>query len=329
MFSRRVFANAGAILIILVSAGMVQVTQAENSYPTKEVRIIVPFTAGGGTDLVTRLFAQELGQKYGQTFLVENRSGGIGGSIGGIALARSLPDGYTIGAGTSSGIQSAAIDGVQYNPLRDLVPIARLGHTKIVLTINSQLPANSVAELIQYAKLNPGMTYGSAGTGTANHFAGEMLAQAAGVQFRHIPYRGEGPALIDVLSGEIDFILGSLTQSKAHIESGVLKALAVTSEDRSPDLPDVPTMIESGYKDFVLDAWYGLYAPRGTPVEIIDALAHAVNEIRDDADISHKLQEQLSFDTSGNDSPEAFRRFMESELEKFRGIATVAGITTE
>jgi tripartite-type tricarboxylate transporter receptor subunit TctC len=327
MISRRA---AGKVLMTAFAAIVIPaVAFAQDDYPDKDVKVIVPFAAGGGTDLVTRVFAQQLGEKYKKTFFVENRAGGGGGSVGGLALARSAPDGYTIGAGTSSGIQTAAIDPTEYNPIRDLEPIARFGGTTIVLTVNPSLPVNTIAELVEYAKSHPNLAYGSAGIGTANHFTGEMLAQAADIKLNHIPYRGEGPALQDVLAGQIPFMFGSLAQSKSHIKSGALKALAVTSERRSSDLPDVPTMIEAGFKDFVVDAWYGLYAPKGTPKATIEKLAQDVNKIRADPAISGKLMEQLSFDTSGSDSPDGFKTFMEAELAKYGAIAKTAGLTKQ
>jgi tripartite-type tricarboxylate transporter receptor subunit TctC len=176
--------------------------RAEDPYPSRDVRVIVPFSAGGGTDLVTRLFAQQLGEKYGKAFFVENRAGGGGGSVGSLAVARSNPDGYTLGAGTSSGIQAAAIDPTDYSPLRDLQPIARFGSGTLVVAINPQLPVKTVAELVAYVKAHPGLTYGSSGVGSTNHITGAMLAKVANINLRHIPYRGEGgAALADAPAG--------------------------------------------------------------------------------------------------------------------------------
>lgn len=295
-------------------------------YPTKDVRVIVPFAAGGGTDLVTRLFAQKLGEKHRKAFFVENRAGGGGGSVGSLSLSRSNPDGYTVGAGTSSGIQAAAINPEEYNPLRDLDPVARFGGGTIVVAVNPNVPAKTIAELVAHAKTHPGMAYGSSGIGSANHITGEMLAREASINLKHIPYRGEGAGLTDLVAGQIQFMFISLSAVKSHIQAGTVRAVAVTSAGRSPELPDVPTMVEAGYKDFVVDAWYGLYVPKRTPSKIVDALSKSINEIRADPEVSKRLMQQLGFDTSGTDSPEAFRRFMEGELERYTAVAKAAGL---
>jgi tripartite-type tricarboxylate transporter receptor subunit TctC len=300
--------------------------RAEDPYPTRDVRIIVPFSAGGGTDLVTRLFAQQLGEKYGKAFFVENRAGGGGGSVGSLAVARSNPDGYTLGAGTSSGIQAAAIDPTDYSPLRDLQPIARFGSGTLVVAVNPKLPVKTVAELIAYVKAHPGLTYGSSGVGSTNHITGAMLAKDANINLRHIPYRGEGAALADVMAGQVQMIFLSLSLAKSNVQAGNLRALAITAAQRSPELPDVPTMIEAGFNDFIIDAWYGLYAPKGTPKPIIDQLVGDINEIRAKPAVKTKLMNDLGFDTSGTDSPNQFRTFMEAELQRYTAVVEAAGL---
>ena len=300
--------------------------RAQANYPTKDVRVIVPFAAGGGTDLVTRLFAQKLGEKFGKTFVVENRAGGGGGSVGSLELSRARPDGYTIGAGTTSGIQAAAIDPAEYNPIRDLAPVARFGATTLVVAVNPKLPIKSMADLVAYAKANPNFAYGSSGIGSTNHITGEKLAKDASLTLNHIPYRGEGAALTDVISGQIGFIFVSLAAGKPYVQSGTLRAIAVTSAKRFPELPDVPTMEEAGFPDFVIDAWYGLYVPKNTPKDIVDLLTKSVNEIRADQDISKRLLTQLSFDTTGSDNPAAFLAYQEKELVRYTALASAAGL---
>lgn len=298
----------------------------ESPYPERDVRVIVPFAAGGGTDLVTRLFAQKLGEKFGKTFFVENRAGGGGGSVGSLELSRARPNGLTIGTGTSSGIQAAAIDPTEYSPLRDLAPVARYGTTTLVVVINAQVPAKTMAELVAFAKANPGQAYGSSGIGSTNHITGEMLARDAGISLNHIPYRGEGVALTDVISGQVPFMFVSLAAAKPHIQGGTVRALAVTSERRFPELPETPTMGEAGFKNFVVDAWYGLYVPKKTPAAIVEALTKGVNEIRADPEISTRLMKQLSFDTSGTDTPERFQAYMQQELERYSAVIAAAGL---
>jgi tripartite-type tricarboxylate transporter receptor subunit TctC len=323
------FRNLAFLSVAIAALGAVcsgQTAFAQAGYPAKDVRVIVPFSAGGGTDLVTRLFAQKLGEKLGKTFYVENRAGGAGGSVGSLELSRARPDGYSIGTGTSSGIQVAAIDPKEYNPLRDLEPVARYGATTIVLVVNPKLPIKTVAEFVSYAKAHPGLAYGSSGVGSTNHMPVEKLAKDANIVLNHIPYRGEGVALTDVISGQVGFMFVSLAAAKPHIDSGTVRAIAVSSERRFPAAQDLPTMAESGFKDFVVEAWYGLYVPKDTPASVVDVLVKSVNEIRSDPEISKRLLTQLSFDTSGVDDPEKFRAYMQQELERYSTIAAAAGL---
>jgi tripartite-type tricarboxylate transporter receptor subunit TctC len=299
---------------------------AQEPYPARNVRVIVPFTAGGGTDLVTRIFAQQLGERLGKSFFVENKAGGGGGSVGSLELARSKPDGYTIGTGTSSGLLNAAVDPAGFNPLKELEPVARFGATTLVLIVNPKLPIRNLAEFVAYAKAKPGVAYGSSGTGSANHFTGEMLAKGAGVELTHVPYRGESAAITDVVGGQIASSFISVALAKPYIQSGQVRALAVTTEHRFPALPDVPTMAESGFRNIVVDAFYGLYVPKGTPPAVVDLLVKHVNEIRANPEISRKLLEQVSFDTSGTDSPRMFRSYMEQELARYSRTAVDAGL---
>jgi len=299
---------------------------AQDAYPAQSVRVIVPFTAGGGTDIVTRYFAQKLTERLGKSFFVENKAGGAGGSVGSMELARSRPDGNTIGTGTSSGILSAAVEPGGFNPLKDLDPVARLGATTLMLVVNAKLPVTSLAELIAHAKARPGLAYGSSGMGSANHFAGEMLAKGAGVQMTHVPYRGESAAITDVVSGVTPVLFISVAAGKSYVQSGQVRALAVTSEKRFPAVPDVPTTVELGFKELVVDAFYGLYVPKGTPAPVVDVLVRNVNEIRSDPETARRFIEQLSFDTSGSDNPRTFRAYMEKELARYARIAEGAGL---
>lgn len=325
--------SIGKCLAVGISAAIMAITlsgaSAQEVWPVREVRVIVPFSAGGGTDLVTRIFAQKLGEKFGKNFLVENRASGAGGSTGSQELARSRPDGYTIGSGTTSGIQTAAIDPTDFNPIRDLDPVARYGATTLALVVNPNIPAKTVKELVDYVKANPEIPFGSSGVGSSTHIVGEKFAKDAGIKLIHVPYRGEGAALADLMSGQISVFFVSLAAGRSYIESGKLRALAVTSEKRSPILPNVPTMIESGFKDLMLDAWYALYVPKGTPANIVDTLVKAVNEIRADPAVKARLLEQLSFDSSGQDDPKTFRAYMEQELVRYIANAKTAGLVKQ
>ncbi|MES2481902.1 MAG: tripartite tricarboxylate transporter substrate binding protein [Pseudomonadota bacterium] len=316
----------GVAAAIVGATASVAPALAQEAYPARNVRVIVPFSAGGGTDIVTRIFAQQLSDRLGKTFFVENKAGGGGGSVGSLEVARSRPDGYVIGTGTSSGLLNAAVDPAGYNPLKELDAVARFGATTLVLIVNPKLPIKNLAEFIAYAKSTPGVAYGSSGTGSANHFTGEMLAKGAGVAMTHVPYRGESAAITDVVSGQIASGFISVALAKPFIQSGQLRALAVTTERRFPALPDVPTLDELGLKNIVVEAFYGLYAPKGTPAAVVDLLVKHVNEIRANPEISKKLLEQISFDTSGTDNPATFRTYMEKELARYSKIATDAGL---
>lgn len=308
-------------LIIAAAVGMTIHSASAQQYPEREVRVIVPFSAGGGTDLVTRIFAQALGDKLGRRFFIENVAAGAGGSVGSRQLSEAEANGYTIGTGTSSGIVNLAMDQSGFNPLTELEPIARYGATTLVLAADPKLPLNSFSEFVAYAKQNPDLTYGSSGVGSTTHLAFEMLASAIDVRLTHVPYRGEGAGIVDLMSGQIQLMLLSLPAARQYVQSGALKALAVTSVERFPALPNVPTLVESGLKDFVVDAWYGLYVPKGTPATVTELLVKSVNDIRADPDISKRLLDKLSFDTSGSDDPAAFKAYMEKELERYSAAA--------
>lgn len=323
LLSRRTVLRGGAALG-LASLGMPAI--AAGDWPEREIKLIVPFAAGGGTDLVSRLFAQKLGDRLGQPVFVENMAGGTGGSIGSLELARSATDGYVIGSGTSSGVVAAAIDPKPYNPLRDLDPISRYGATTIVLVINAALPIKTFADFIAYAQNNPGMTFASSGIGSANHLTGVMLAQQAGLDLTHVPYKGEGAAITDVLSGIVDMLFVSLPLGRVHMETGGLRPLAITSVDRFPVLPDVPTCVELGFADLIVDAWYGMYVPKGLPEKITARLVAEVSAIRQDTAVVAQLLDQFTFNAAGTDDPARFRAYMEAELTRFQAAAKSAGL---
>ncbi|CAH1655811.1 Bug family tripartite tricarboxylate transporter substrate binding protein [Chelatococcus asaccharovorans] len=312
-------ASAGLLSLALPALG-------QTAWPEREVKVIVPFAAGGGTDLVSRLFAQKLSDRVGKPFFVENMAGGTGGSIGSRELARSTPNGYTIGSGTSSGIVAAAIDPGPYNPLRDLEPISRYGATTIVLVVSPSMPVRTFAEFVAYAKTKPGLTYASSGIGSANHLTGVMLAKQAGLELTHVPYKGEGAAITDVLSGTVDMIFVSLPLGRVHMQSAALRPLAITSAQRFPMFPDLPTFVELGFADLIVEAWYGLYVPKGTPDVIRDKLVAEISAIRRDEAVLKQLIEQFTFDARGQDDPKKFRAYMEAELARFRAAALAAGL---
>jgi tripartite-type tricarboxylate transporter receptor subunit TctC len=262
-------------------------------YPSKPVKIIVPFPAGGATDVVARLLSQKLGEAWGQSVIVENRSG-AGGNIGADAAAHSPPDGYTL-LMTSGSIVTAnpyMYKAMTFDPAKDLVPITNVASGPQVIAVNPELPAKSLREFIAYAKANPGkVNMGSAGVGTQTHLAGENFANAAGIDITHVPYKGEGPAMTDLIGGQIQLVTPNLGAAIGLIQQGKIRALAVTSPQRIPQLPDVPSASEA-LPGFENAGWFGLMAPAGTPQEVIDRVQKESAKILLSEEFRAKLAQQ-------------------------------------
>ncbi len=262
-------------------------------YPTKAVTVLAPFAAGGTVDIVARLLAQKLGAEFGQSFLVDNR-GGAGGRIATGMLAHAAPDGYTLmvqhmGLAFNAGLYKK----LPYDTLKDIVPVAYIGATPNVLVVSNELPVKSFADFVALAKAKPGaINYGSGGLGSAGHVAMEVLQPAAGIKLTHVPYKGSGPALVDLMSGQIQAMLLTIPAVMSFIQSGKLRAIVTSGPARSPALPSLPTIAESGLRSFSYEPWYGLFAPRDTPAAILDKLHAAVNRALQDADITGKLGQQ-------------------------------------
>jgi tripartite-type tricarboxylate transporter receptor subunit TctC len=247
---------------------------AQSDYPSKPVRMIVPFPAGGSTDIVGRIVAQKLGEKLGQQVIVDNR-GGAGGTIGTEAAAKAAPDGYTLVIGTTSthAVAPSAYAKIAYDPVKDFVPVAQVGVTPYLLVVNPSVKANTLAEFVALAKAEPGkMNYASAGNGTTTHLAMEMLKDAAGINLVHVPYKGNGPAELAILGGEVQALFGSMPALLQNAKAGKVRSLAVGTPKRSPALPDVPTVAESGFPGFEAALWLGVFAPAGTPAPIVQRL---------------------------------------------------------
>lgn len=307
-----------AICLLMASAH----SPAQEIYPSRNVRVVVPFSPGGGTDIVTRYFAQRLADRLSTSVYVDNRAGGAAGTVGSREIANAKPDGYTLGVLTATGLATAAMSPVGFNPLKDLDPVVRLGSTTMMVVVNPKLPINNIPELVANAKANPGMPYGSSGTGSIIHFATAMFAKAIGVNMTHVPYRGELPAIMDVVTGTTPVLFVSVAAGKPFVQSDQVRALAVTSETRFPTMPLLPSLHELGYKDVVADVFYGLYVPKGTPAAVAETLARHVNELRKDPETSSRLLGQLSFDTFGSDTPAGFRSYMEKEFIRYTQVTT-------
>lgn len=295
--------------------------QATDAYPNKPIRLIVPFAAGGTTDIVARVVAEGLGRELGQAVVVENRGGG-GGSIGADALARSTPDGYTLGVATVSTMATnpATNPKTPYNPLKDFAPITNMVNVPNVLTVNPAVPAKSVAEFVALLKANPGKySYASSGAGGIGHLDGELFKSLTQTDMVHVPYRGSGPALNDVIAGQVNAQFDNLPSSMPHIQAGKLRALAIAAPKRLPALPDVPTFAEGGLPEMDNMAWYGLVAPAGTPQAVIDRIHDATVKALKDPKIVQRLADGGSL-VDGN-TPAEYAAQIKRELELRQRIA--------
>jgi tripartite-type tricarboxylate transporter receptor subunit TctC len=293
-------------------------------YPTRPVRIIVSYPAGGSTDITARLIGSWLSEKLGQQFIIENRPGG-GNNIGTEAAIRSAPDGYTLFlVNPANAINTTLYRNLKFNFLTDMAPVAGLYRVPNVMEVHPSVPAKTVAEFIDYAKANPGkVNMASSGNGTSVHLSGELFMFMTGVKLLHVPYRGSAPALNDMLSGQVQVMFDNLPSSIGHIKAGKLRALGVTTAARAAALPDVPTVGET-VKGYEASAWFGIGAPKGTPAEIIDKLNNEVNAaLRDD-----KMKER--FATLGGTlmpgTPADFGKTIAAETEKWAKVVNFAGI---
>jgi len=263
-----------AILTTVALAALGPSQALAQAYPTKPVRLVVPFPPGGSTDIVARIVAQKLGERIGQPVLVENR-GGAGGTIGTDAVAKAAPDGYTLGFASTSthAVAPAVYAKLPYDPVKDFAPISLVAVTPYLLVVNPKVEVKTLKEFVAYVKPRPGkFNYASAGTGSTTHLAMEMLKSSAGLFILHIPYNGNGPAGTAVIAGDVEFLFGSLPALLPHAKSGRVRPIAVGTPKRSPSLPDVPTVAESGFPGFDASLWLAVMAPAGTPAPVIDRL---------------------------------------------------------
>ena len=296
------------------------------SYPVKPVHYVVAFAAGDSPDIVARLVADRLSRMWSQQVVVENRVG-AGGTIAGAAVANAPPDGYTLFHCNiaSSAIAAALYPKLPYDPLRDFAMVSRIATTANALIVHPSLPATSVAELIAYAKANPGkLSYGSPGVGTSPHLSMELFKSITGINVVHIAYKGAMPALADVMGGQIPVMLANLPALLPHVISGKVRALAVTSAKRTAQLPAVPTMIESGVPDYVVTAWYGMCAPAGTPEPILEKLHTDLITTLQAPDVQQRLSD-LVIDVAPT-SRDEFTAFIRSEIGRWAEVVKNAGI---
>jgi tripartite-type tricarboxylate transporter receptor subunit TctC len=322
--TRRTLCLAGLALALVPAAW------AQSAWPTKPVRIVVPFAPGGTTDLLARALAPELSRAFGQQFIVDNKPG-AGGNMGAAEVARAPNDGYTFLMGTvgTHGINVSLYSKMPYDPVKDFAPVTLVAGVPNVLVMNPAKAAEyrieTVPDLIRFAKANPGkLNMASSGNGTSIHLSGELFKTLTGTYMVHFPYRGSGPAVTDLLGGQMDLMFDNLPSSMPHIKAGKLKALAVTSAARSEALPEVPTIAEAGpVKGYEASSWFGLLAPAGTPADIVSRVQQETAKALANPAIKERLQAQGAI-PSGN-TPAEFARLIDSEIRKWAAVVKASG----
>jgi tripartite-type tricarboxylate transporter receptor subunit TctC len=319
--SGRLAALAGGALLAAAACGV-----SAQSWPERPVRIVIADAPGGGSDLAGRLLAVRLQQRLGQPFVIDNKPG-AGGVLGTMVAKNAAPDGYTyvIGTAGSHGINAAVYAKLSYHPLRDFEPVAMINKAPNVCVVNADLPARTLKDLVSLAKASPGkLNFASGGNGTSAHFTGEYLKMVAGIDMVHVPYKGAAPAVQAVAAGEVQVFCGNLPPTMGLIKAGKVRPLAVTTLSRNRELPEVPTVAESGYPGFETVAWFGFFAPKGTPQAIVEKFAQELGEVIRAPDIRDGLIAQGS-DPIGN-SPAQFRIYVEDEIVKWTQVARTANV---
>ena len=296
------------------------------AYPTKPVKVIVTYSPGGANDVTARIYSQLLTERLKQAFVVENRPG-ASGIPGTLSVAKADPDGYTLllGAGGTMTINPGLFEKLSYDPLRDFVPVGLVARSPLVLVVPPSLPVKSVAELIAYAKAKPdGLSFASPGAGTPLHLAGELFARQAQIKTLHVPYKGSSPALTDLMAGRVDMMFDVLGSSIAFVKAGKLRALAVTSPQRSSHLPEVPSLQEQGLRDFDVTTWFGFFAPAGTPADVVAQLNAELLRAAGTAEAKERLA-PLGMEPAGS-TPQELRALVQQEQARWRDLIRLASI---
>jgi tripartite-type tricarboxylate transporter receptor subunit TctC len=313
------------LVVSLVVAPLATIAYAQDYPGSKPIKLVVPFPAGGGTDIFSRVIANKLTETLKWVVIVDNKPG-AGGNIGVDAVAKSPPDGYTIGMGQTSNlaINPTLYSKLPYDPLKDLVPIVLVADAPLVLVVPANSPFKTVADLVAAAKKKPGdLTFGSPGNGTVAHLTGELFQTAAGIKFQHIPYKGSAQALTDLMGGQVQAYMSSIPTALSHIKGGKLRALAVTSTKRAPALPDVPTIAEAGYQGFDANTWFGLVAPAKTPAAVVEKINAEVNRVLKMPDIKEKFAAEGGGPLGG--SPQEFAALLKSDYAKWGKVVKESG----
>ena len=323
--SRRRFALAGAAL----AAACIAFPAAAQNYPARPVTIVVPFAAGGTTDILARVIGLALGKELGQPVVIDNRAG-AGGNIGAQFAARAPADGYTLFMGTvgTHAINASLYRKMPFDPVKDFAPLTRVAMVPNLLVANPSKPYRNVKELVAYAKANPErVNFGSSGSGSSIHLSGELFNTLAKVDMVHVPYKGSAPAVSDLIGGQIDIMFDNMPSAIQHVRAGRLKALAVTTARRSPELPDVPTIAEAGVPGYEATSWFGMFATAGTPAPVLARVHAALARVLADPEVRRKIGEQGAEPYS--EKPEQFAEFLRKESAKWSQVVKASGASAD
>ena len=329
--ARRHFSLTALATAVVLGSGLLATVPAaaQAVYPTKPLTIIVPFAAGGTTDILARIVGQALGTELGQSVIVDNRAG-AGGNIGGQAAAKAPADGYTLFMGTvgTHAINASLYKKMPFDPIKDFAPLTRVANVPNLLVANPAQPFKTVKELIAYAKAHPGqLNFGSSGNGSSIHLSGELFKSMAKVDMQHVPYKGSAPAVTDLLGNQIAIMFDNMPSAIQHVRSGKLRPIAVTTAKRSPELPDVPTIAEAGVPGYEATSWFGLFVPAGTPPAVISKLNTAIVKVLANPEIKKKINEQGAEVYS--EKPEQFSAFIQKESLKWGKVVRESGASVD
>ena len=317
----------GAFLFAVALGATAEVALAQGTFPARPVRMVVGFAPGGGTDIIARIVAQKLGERWGQAVVVDNRPG-ASGNIGAELVARSAPDGYTLLMAFSSHASNPALGKLPFDVERDFTSITQVGSAPMVVAANPALPAKTLGELIAYARAHPGaIKFGSSGIGTPVHLAGELMMQLTGISMVHVPYKGIAPAMAAVLAGDIQITYAAVLSGLQHFKSGRLRPLAVASRTRYPALPDVPTAAEAGLAGYEVDFWYALLGPGGMPAPLVERIQGDASALLNSSDMKQSLAAQGCIAVGG--TPEALTALIRSEYQLWSKVVKAGGVRVE
>ena len=321
----RISFGAVCVRLLLVAAALFAGAAHAQDYPNRPIRLIVPFSPGGSTDTISRILAGRIGAALGQTMIVENKPG-AGGNIGGDFVAKSKPDGYTLlFVGTSTAVNPTLYKNMPYDVMRDLEPVIHLVNLNGILVVHPDVPIRSVKELLDLSRSKPGtLNYASAGSGTTLHLAGEMFKSMTKADLTHVPYKGSGPALTDLIGGQVQMMFANMPGTIQHVRAGRLRVIAVTGDKRSSVLPDVPTIAEEGVPGYRATGWFGVMAPAGTPRDVVNRLNAEFNKALDAPELVEVLRNEGAEVVGG--SPEDFRKHLVSEIERWAAVIRGAGL---